>query len=92
MNAEQLFRAGKLNEAISALGSLLRDRPDDLKNRTFLFELLCFAGEFERAEKQLNIIEEAGKKESEKASASAILQTLVRADRKAARDAQRGVF
>jgi len=64
MNAEQLFRAGKLNEAISALGSLLRDRPDDLKHRTFLFELLCFAGEFDRAEKQLNIIEEEGKKES----------------------------
>lgn len=64
MTAEQLFRAGKLSEAISALNSHLRDNPADLKGRTFLFELLCFSGDYDRAEKQLTILEEEGKKES----------------------------
>ncbi len=64
MDAQQLFKAGKLSEAISALNAHLRDNPADLKGRTFLFELLCFNGEYDRAEKQLNIIEEEGSKDS----------------------------
>ena len=64
MDAQTLFKAGKLTEAISALTAHLRDDPADLKGRTFLFELLCFAGEFERAEKQLNIVQQEGSKES----------------------------
>lgn len=64
MDAQTLFKAGKLTEAVSALNAYLRDNPADLKNRTFLFELLCFTGDFERAEKQLNIVEQEGKKDS----------------------------
>ncbi|HZS53485.1 MAG TPA: type VI secretion system accessory protein TagJ [Bryobacteraceae bacterium] len=64
MDAQQLFKAGKLSEAISALNSHLRDNPSDLRSRTFLFELLCFNGEYDRAEKQLNILEEEGSKDS----------------------------
>jgi type VI secretion system protein ImpE len=64
MDAQQLYRAGKLTEAISALSATLRDNPSDLKSRTFLFELLCFAGEFDRAEKQLDLLEQSGKKDS----------------------------
>lgn len=64
MDAQQLFKAGKLTEAISALTAHLRDNPTDLKSRTFLFELLCFNGEYDRAEKQLNILEEEGSKDS----------------------------
>jgi type VI secretion system protein ImpE len=64
MDAQTLFKAGKLTEAISALTAHLRDDPADLKGRTFLFELLCFAGEFDRAEKQLNIVQQEGSKES----------------------------
>jgi type VI secretion system protein ImpE len=59
MTVQELFRAGKLKEAIQALGGELRDRPTDLKRRTFLFELLCFAGEYGRAEKHLTILGEA---------------------------------
>src|ERR1035438_5907620 len=54
--AEDLFREGKLDEAIQVLGSELRDDPANLKKRTFLFELLCFAGEYGRAEKQLDLL------------------------------------
>lgn len=64
MDAQQLFKAGKLSEAISALVAQLRDNPADSKSRTFLFELLCFNGEYDRAEKQLNTLEEEGSKDS----------------------------
>jgi type VI secretion system protein ImpE len=56
MNATELFRAGKLSEAIQALGAELRDNPTDARRRTFLFELLCFAGEFDRAAKHLSVL------------------------------------
>ena len=64
MDAQQLFKAGKLSEAIPALNALLRDKPSDVRSRTFLFELLCFAGEYERAEKQLIILQEETSKDS----------------------------
>jgi type VI secretion system protein ImpE len=60
MNAQQLFQAGKLNEAVQALGAELRDNPADTKRRTFLFELLCFAGDYQRAEKQLDVLASDG--------------------------------
>jgi type VI secretion system protein ImpE len=60
MNSRQLFDAGKLNAAIEALGSELRDNPTDTQRRTFLFELLCFAGNHDRAEKQLDILASGG--------------------------------
>ena len=56
MNATQLFREGKLAEAIQALGAELRGNPADAQRRTFLFELLCFAGEYERAQKMLEVL------------------------------------
>ena len=56
MNAKQLFDAGKLNEAIEALGGEVRDNPTDARRRTFLFELLCFKGDYDRAEKHLNVL------------------------------------
>jgi len=56
MTASELYRAGKLNAAIQALGAELRDNPADQKRRVFLFELLCFAGEFDRAEKHLDVL------------------------------------
>lgn len=60
MNPQELYRAGRLGEAIKALGAELRDNPTDTKRRTFLFELLCFAGEYDRADKQLEVLGQAG--------------------------------
>lgn len=59
MGAQELFKAGKLNEAIEALGVEVRDHPTDARRRTFLFELLCFKGDYDRAEKHLNILADA---------------------------------
>jgi type VI secretion system protein ImpE len=56
VNPKELFKAGKVREAIEVLTAHLRDRPSDTVQRTFLFELLCFAGEFTRAEKQLAVL------------------------------------
>ncbi len=61
MKAEDLFREGNLDEAIRVLGSDLRDDPASIPKRTFLFELLCFAGEFDRAEKQLDLLGDTNK-------------------------------
>jgi type VI secretion system protein ImpE len=60
MNARELYQAGKLAAAIQTLGSELRDNPTDTRRRTFLFELLCFAGEYDRAEKHLDILADGG--------------------------------
>jgi type VI secretion system protein ImpE len=51
-----LYREGKLREAIKALGDEVRSNPLDVKRRTFLFELLLFSGEYDRAEKQLDLL------------------------------------
>jgi type VI secretion system protein ImpE len=60
MNSKELFQAGKLAEAVKALGAELRDNPTDARRRTFLFELLCFAGEYDRAEKHLDVLAQGG--------------------------------
>jgi type VI secretion system protein ImpE len=56
MKAKELLDAGKVREAEKALGALLRDNPADTALRTFLFELLCFSGQYDRAEKQLGVL------------------------------------
>ena len=60
MNSQELFRAGRLADALKALSAEVRDNPTDARRRTFLFELLCFAGEYERADKQLEVLGQAG--------------------------------
>ena len=59
MGAQELFRAGQLNQAVQALGVEVRDNPSDVRRRTFLFELLCFQGEYDRAEKHLYVLADA---------------------------------
>jgi type VI secretion system protein ImpE len=59
--AQVLYREGRLTESIDSLRAHLRDCPSDKRARSFLFELLCFAGEFDRARKQLMILAEDSK-------------------------------
>jgi type VI secretion system protein ImpE len=78
MSSRELFQAGKLNEAITALSVELRDNPTDAQRRTFLFELLCFAGDFDRARKHLEILA----KENQKAGMGALMyEACMHADR-----------
>jgi type VI secretion system protein ImpE len=64
MTPRDLLQAGKLDEAIDVLSAELRDNPTDSRRRTFLFELLCFAGKYDRAEKHLDVVGQ-GSKEAE---------------------------
>lgn len=61
MTAKQLFDGGQVRAAESALSARLRDHPTDVGSRTFLFELLCFSGQYDRAEKQLGVLSQGGK-------------------------------
>ncbi len=56
MSAERLLREGKLDEAVKALGDELRDNPGNIRSRTFLFELLCFRGDYDRASTHLKML------------------------------------
>ncbi len=56
LTAKELFKAGKVREAEKVLTAYLREHPSDTAQRTFLFELLCFAGDYARAEKQLSVL------------------------------------
>jgi len=56
MTEARLLEAGRVRDTERALTAGLRDNPADLGRRTFLFELLCFSGEYDRAEKQLSLL------------------------------------
>jgi type VI secretion system protein ImpE len=56
LTAKELFAAGKVKEAEKLLTAHLREQPADVVQRTFLFELLCIAGNYARAEKQLSVL------------------------------------
>ncbi|MEJ7712173.1 MAG: hypothetical protein WKF84_20505 [Pyrinomonadaceae bacterium] len=54
--AREMFKAGQLSAAIEELTREVKASPSDTQLRTFLFELLCFAGDWDRADKQLDVI------------------------------------
>jgi type VI secretion system protein ImpE len=78
MTARELLKAGRLKDALQAITAEVRDNPADPQRRTFLFELLSFSGEYDRAEKHLDVL--AGM--NEKASLGALLyRAAVHAER-----------
>jgi type VI secretion system protein ImpE len=56
MKAKELLDAGHLSAATEQLDQEVRSHPTDSRLRTFLFELLCFAGNYPRAERQLDVL------------------------------------
>ncbi len=76
--SKQLFQEGRLGEAIDALGAELRSDPTDAPRRTFLFELLCFAGQWDRAEKQLDVLGQGG---ADAARGTLLYRSAVHAER-----------
>lgn len=56
MTASDLFKAGRLREAIDAQLTKVKSQPTDQSARFFLFELFLFAGELDRARKQLDVL------------------------------------
>jgi type VI secretion system protein ImpE len=56
MDAKEHFKAGNLAEAVAAATDEVKRHPTDMSRRGFLAELLCFTGEFQRADMQLDAI------------------------------------
>jgi type VI secretion system protein ImpE len=56
MDANQLFKTGQLDEAIAAQLAVVKNKPLDHGQRLFLFEMLAFAGDLDRAQKQIEAI------------------------------------
>lgn len=54
--AKEFLDRGSLASALETLVAEVKANPADTARRTFLFELLCFAGEWDRAEKQLEVV------------------------------------
>ena len=55
-DAKLLLDSGNLKGAVDAALALVKSNPTNEAARIFLFELSCFAGNWERAEKQLEVI------------------------------------
>jgi type VI secretion system protein ImpE len=56
-NATELYKAGKLAEAVAAQIQEVKANPADHARRLFLFELLSFAGDLERAKRQIDAVQ-----------------------------------
>jgi type VI secretion system protein ImpE len=56
VTAKSLYEAGELQAAIDEVTRAVKSNPSDTRQRTFLFELMCFAGDFDRAERQLDVL------------------------------------
>ena len=79
---KELLDAGNLRAAIDALTQEVREAPADPQKRTFLFELLAFAGEWDRAEKQ---IAAAAGADPQSQMATGVYRGLLQAERDRAR-------
>ncbi|OHB63777.1 MAG: virulence protein SciE type [Planctomycetes bacterium RBG_13_60_9] len=55
MDAEELLRAGRLDEAQNALEQAIRSNPADAKLRVFFFQLLAIFGQWDRSLTQLKV-------------------------------------
>jgi type VI secretion system protein ImpE len=56
MNPTELYRAGKVEEAIQGQVQAVKADPADNGKRLFLFELLAFAGDLDRARRQIDAV------------------------------------
>ncbi len=56
MKAEELIRAGRLEEALADLQSAVRAKPEDGRLRVFLFQVQCVMGKWDKALVQLQVL------------------------------------
>ncbi|MCS7466685.1 tetratricopeptide repeat protein [Stieleria sp. ICT_E10.1] len=73
----ELYEAGRLDEAVDASLAMVKAKPADVGLRFQLAELSCIAGNFERADKQLDTVTN---QDPQAAIGAALLRQLVRAE------------
>ena len=56
MNPKDLIRAGRLSEARDQLTAEVKSSPSDVSKRVLLFQVLSFYGEWDKAERHLDVI------------------------------------
>jgi type VI secretion system protein ImpE len=78
MDAGKLFKAGRLGEAVEAQINEVKTHPGDPSRRLFLFELLGFTGDLDRACRQIDAIHH---EEVQLAAAVAAYRQLIDAER-----------
>jgi len=78
MDARQLYREGRLEEAIQAMNEEVRKNPADVSQRGFLSELLCIAGNLDRADALLETVTNQAPKAG---VGAALVRHLIRAER-----------
>jgi type VI secretion system protein ImpE len=76
VDALQLFRDGNLQEAIAVCTREVQSRPGQPDHRDLLGQLLCFAGELERADKHLETL---GTQFPDRAPVVGLIRQLIRA-------------
>lgn len=77
MKATQLYQAGDLTAAVAAALEEVKQAPSDSGRRGFLCELLCFTGDLERADRQLDTLTNLA---PEAAVGIALFRQLIRAE------------
>jgi len=77
MTAQEHYEAGRLNDAIAAMNEEVKRKPTDPALRGFLSELLCFAGDLERADRML---ETAQHQSPETAVGISMFRQIIRAE------------
>lgn len=77
MNSKECYEAGDLKGAIAAANDEVKSNPTDTSKRGFLIELLCFAGDLERVDKQLDAL---GKQDPDAMIGIAQFRHMVRAE------------
>ena len=80
--AKQHLDDGNLKSAVESALAAVKANPTDQSARTFLFELSCFSGDWERAERQLEVI---GHQDTKTMIGSAIYRQNFKAERDRAR-------
>lgn len=77
MTPREHYQAGRLDEAVKAASEEVKKHPADTSRRGFLCELLCFAGDMERADKQLDAM---GQQDPQTTVGISMIRQLIRAE------------
>lgn len=78
MDSKDLIKAGRLSEAREQLIKEVKSFPTDLDKRTFLFQVLAFCGEWDKAERHLELI---AAQDPERESGVQVYKNLIQGER-----------
>lgn len=78
MDSKDLIKADRLSEARGQLIEEVKAAPADLNKRTLLFQVLCFCGEWDKAERHLDII---STQDSGRETGVQVYKNLIQAER-----------